>query len=175
MEPWAKTSRSTSGTASWIWAISATESSRESVTRSAPASRHQRVPRASWMFAWVEICVSTVGMSGARGGEEPPVLDDEGVSAEDGAALDVGERAGKLGFLDNDVDGDVDARAGEVGLAAGGLKGVVGEVSRFAAGVEGAHAAIDGVGAGGEGGPERLRAPGGGEKLMGRTFVGQGG
>ena len=38
------------------------ESSRERVTRSAPCSRHQMVPRSSWMFAWVEMCVSMPGM-----------------------------------------------------------------------------------------------------------------
>ena len=55
-----------------------------------------------------------------------------------------------LGFLDDDVDRDVDARAGQMRGAAGLLKGLVGKVGGLAACVEAAHAAVDGVCPGGE-------------------------
>lgn len=55
------------------------------------------------------------------------------------------QRIAHLGFLDDDVDRDVDARAGQMRGAAGLLKGLVGKVGGLAAGVEAAHATVDGV------------------------------
>ena len=70
-----------------------------------------------------------------------------------------------LGFLDDDVYRDIDARAGQVCSTAGLLKGLVGKVRCLAAGVEAAHAAVDGIGARGERGGKGLRASGGGQEL----------
>ena len=42
--------------------------------------------------------------------------------------MDELQRIGHLGLLDDDVDRDVDARAGQVCSAAGLLKGLVGKV-----------------------------------------------
>ena len=44
--------------------------------------------------------------------EQAPVLDDEGVGAQRGAAMDELQRIAHLGLLDDDVDRDVDARSG---------------------------------------------------------------
>ena len=44
--------------------------------------------------------------------EQAPVLDDEGVGAQRGAAMDELQRIAHLGLLDDDVDRDVDARPG---------------------------------------------------------------
>ena len=97
--------------------------------------------------------------------EQTPVLDDEGIGAQRGAAMDELQRIGHLGLLDDDVDRDVDARAGQVRSAAGLLKGLVGKVRCLAAGVEAAHATVDGVCPGSECGGEGLRASGGGQEL----------
>ena len=97
--------------------------------------------------------------------EQAPVLDDKGVGAQRGAAVDELQRIVHLGLLDDDVDRDVDARAGQVRGAAGLLKGLIGKVGGLAAGVEAAHAAVDGVCPGGECGGKGLRASGGGQKL----------
>ncbi len=97
--------------------------------------------------------------------EQTPVLDDEGIGAQRGAAMDELQRIGHLGLLDDDVDRDVDARAGQVCSAAGLLKGLVGKVRCLAAGVEAAHATVDGVCPGSECGGEGLRASGGGQEL----------
>lgn len=79
--------------------------------------------------------------------------------------MDELQRIGHLGLLDDDVDRDVDARAGQVCSAAGLLKGLVGKVRCLAAGVEAAHATVDGVCPRGECGGEGLRASGGGQEL----------
>ena len=44
--------------------------------------------------------------------EQAPVLDDEGVGAQRGAAMDELQCIAHLGLLDDDVDRDVDARPG---------------------------------------------------------------
>ena len=44
--------------------------------------------------------------------EQTPVLDDEGVGAQRGAAMNELQRIAHLGLLDDDVDRDVDARPG---------------------------------------------------------------
>ncbi len=97
--------------------------------------------------------------------EESPVLDDECVSPEHGAAAHELERRRHLGLLDDDVHRHVHARAGHMGLAARRGKGLVGEVRRLASRVEGAHAAVDGVGAGCKRGSEGLRPAGGGKQF----------
>ncbi len=106
-----------------------------------------------------------LGHEAAHLGEEPPVLDDEGVGPADGAGADELERLGHLGVLDDDVHRDVDPRAGEMGLTAGGLERRGREVVGLATGVEGAHAAVDGVRSGREGRREGLGSPSGGEEL----------
>ena len=44
--------------------------------------------------------------------EQTPVLDNEGIGAQRGAAMDELQRIAHLGLLDDDVDRDVDARPG---------------------------------------------------------------
>ena len=44
--------------------------------------------------------------------EQAPVLDNEGIGAQRGAAMDKLQRIAHLGLLDDDVDRDVDARPG---------------------------------------------------------------
>ena len=44
--------------------------------------------------------------------EQTPVLDNEGIGAQRGAAMDKLQRIAHLGLLDDDVDRDVDARPG---------------------------------------------------------------
>ena len=97
--------------------------------------------------------------------EQAPVLDNEGIGAQRGAAVDELQRIAHLGLLDDDVDRDVDARAGQVRSAAGLLKGLVGKVRCLAAGVEAAHATVDGVCAGSECGGKGLGASSGCQKL----------
>ena len=97
--------------------------------------------------------------------EQAPVLDDKGVGAQRGAAVDELQCIAHLGFLDDDVYRDIDARAGQVRGAAGLLKGLVGKIGCLAAGVEAAHAAVDGIGARGERGGKGLWASGGGQEL----------
>ena len=79
--------------------------------------------------------------------------------------MDELQRIAHLGLLDDDVDRDVDARAGQMRGAAGLLKGLVGKVGGLAACVEAAHAAVDGVCPGGERGGKGLRASGGGQEF----------
>ena len=79
--------------------------------------------------------------------------------------MDELQRIAHLGFLDDDVDRDVDARAGQMRGAAGLLKGLVGKVGGLAACVEAAHAAVDGVCPGGECGGKGLGPSGGRQKL----------
>ena len=97
--------------------------------------------------------------------EQPPVLDDERVGAQGGAAAHELERRGHLAVLDDDVHGDIDACTGEMGRATRLAKRVVGEVRGLATSIELAHAAVDGVGACGERGGEGLRPAGGGQEL----------
>ena len=97
--------------------------------------------------------------------EQAPVLDNEGIGAQRGAAVDELQRIAHLGLLDDDVDRDVDARAGQVRSAAGLLKGLIGKVGCLAAGVEAAHATVDGVCPGSERGGKGLGASGGGQEL----------
>lgn len=84
--------------------------------------------------------------------------------------MDELQRIAHLGFLDDDVDRDVDARAGQMRGATGLLKGLVGKVGGLAACVEAAHAAVDGVCPGGERGGKGLGPSGGRQKL--RSAVG---
>ena len=97
--------------------------------------------------------------------EQAPVLDDKGVGAQRGAAVDELQCVAQLGLLDDDVDRDIDARAGQVCSTAGLLKGLVGKVRCLAAGVEAAHATVDGVCPGSECGGKGFRASGGGQEL----------
>ena len=84
--------------------------------------------------------------------------------------MDELQRIAHLGLLDDDVDRDVDARAGQMRGATGLLKGLVGKVGGLAACVEAAHAAVDGVCPGGERGGKGLGPSGGRQKL--RSAVG---
>ena len=97
--------------------------------------------------------------------EQAPVLDDEGVGTQRGAAVDELQRIAHLRLLDDDVDRDVDARTCQMCGSARLFKGLVGKVGSLAAGVEAAHAAVDGVGACGEGGGKGLGPSGGRQKL----------
>ena len=97
--------------------------------------------------------------------EQAPVLDNEGVGAQRGTAVDELQRIAHLGLLDDDVYRDINARAGQVCSTAGLFKGLVGKVCCLAAGVEAAHAAVDGVCPGSERGGKRLGPSGGRQKL----------
>ena len=99
-------------------------------------------------------------------GEKSPVLDDEGVGAEEPRPTHELEHAGQLGGGHRHVDGDVDPDAGEMRAAAGLGERLVREVAGASASVEVvAEAAVDGIGARRERGVERLGAARGGEQL----------
>ena len=102
-----------------------------------------------------------LGPAAAHLGEKAPVLDDEGVGAQEPGTADKLEHLRNLARGNGDVHRHVDARAGEVRPAARLAKGLVRKVVRAAAGVEVvAQAAVDGVGAGSQRGVERLGTSG---------------
>ena len=104
--------------------------------------------------------------------EEAPVLDDEGIGAQLRAAAYELEGLDHLLVLDDDVHGDVDARAREMRGAACRLEALVGKVIRLAPCVERPHAAVDGVRARCQRGGEWRRAARGSEQLGVRDVMG---
>ena len=107
-----------------------------------------------------------LGPAAAHLGEKAPVLDDEGVGAQEPGTADKLEHLRNLARGNGDVHRHVDARAGEVRPAARLAKGLVRKVVRAAAGVEVvAQAAVDSVGAGSQRGVERLWPAGGCQEL----------
>ena len=98
--------------------------------------------------------------------EQAPVLDDEGVRAQEPCATDQVQHARNLARGNGHVDRHVHTGAGQVRAAAGLGKGLLGEVLCAAAGVEVvAQAAVDGVRARCQGGVEGFGAAGGRQQL----------